>query len=91
MENQITESFLQEIAGDVEKLLLDDRESIAFAYKKVGTGLKLSIGVTLDPTAEGIAVNYSISYDLEPKPEPPEKHNVKYRRVINEAQGRMEL
>ena len=91
MSNEITESFLQAVAGDIEKLLLEDRDNIHFAYMKIQTGLKLSLGITLDPTADGISVSYDLGYDLEPKPEPPEKHKIKYRRVINEGQAAMEF
>jgi len=58
--DKITESFLQALAGDIEKLLLEDREAIGFAYEKINTGMKLSLGITLDPTADGIAVSYRI-------------------------------
>lgn len=88
---EITESLLQAIAGDIEKLLIEDRESIAFAYKKMQSGIKLSMGITLDPSAEGIVVNYNLAFDLEPKPEPPEKHKVTLKRVINEGQAALEF
>jgi len=54
---EITESLLQAIAGDIEKLLIEDRESIAFAYKKLQNGIKLSMCITLDPSADWIVVN----------------------------------
>lgn len=83
---EITESILQAVAGDIEKLLLEDRENIAFAYKRMPDGIKLSMGITLDPSSNGIVVNYDFGFDLEPKPEPPEKHKVKFKRTINETQ-----
>jgi len=88
---EITESFLQAVAGDVEKLLLEDRENIAFAYKRIPDGIKLSMAITLDPSSNGIVVNYDLGFDLEPKPEPPEKHKVKFKRTINEGQAAMEF
>jgi len=91
MEDKITEAFLQAISGDIEKLLLEDRENISFAYEKIQTGLKLSLGITLDPVANGIIVNYSFGFDLEPKPEPPEKHTVKYKHTYSEGQMAMEF
>jgi hypothetical protein len=88
---EITESFLQAVAGDIEKLLLEDRENIDFAYKKIRTGLKLSLGITLDPVADGIIVNYNFGFDLEPKPEPPEKHSIKFKHTYSEGQMAMEF
>jgi hypothetical protein len=88
---EITEAFLGVVAGDIEKLLQENREAIVYAYQKIQTGMKLSIGIALDPTADGICVNYAIGFDLCPKPDPPEKHRVKYKHTINEAQGSMDL
>ncbi|MFA5323167.1 MAG: hypothetical protein WC373_10895 [Smithella sp.] len=88
---QITESFLQVVAADIEKLLLEDQGNIAFAYQKIPDGIKLSIGINLDPSSQGIVVNYDFGFDLEPKPEPPEKHKVKMKHTINEAQSSMEF
>ena len=87
----ITESFLQAVAGDVEKLLLEDRENIDFAYRKIRTGMKVSLGITLDPTADGISVSYQIGFDLEPKPQPPEKHVVKYTHTYSDGQMAMDF
>jgi hypothetical protein len=86
---EITGTFLQVIAGDIEKLLLDDQEKIAFAYRKIPDGIKLSIGINLDPSSQGIVVNYDLGFDLEPKPEPPEKHKTKFKHTINEQQTDM--
>jgi hypothetical protein len=87
----ITESFLQIIAGDIEKLLIENQETIAWAYKKIPDGIKLSMGITLDPSSNGIVVSYDFGFDLEPKPEPPEKHKVKFKHVINEMQADLGL
>ena len=85
--NNITESFLMVVAGDIEKLLLESRGPISFAYDKIQTGMKVTLGITFDPTAGGISVSYDLGHDLEPKPAAPEKHKVKMCHVINEAQG----
>ena len=91
MEHKITELFLQVVAGDIEKLLLENQASIAFAYEKIQTGMKVSLAVTLDPTSGGISVSYDLSHDLEPKQEAPEKHKVKFRHIIDEGQTAMEF
>lgn len=92
MEQQsITESFLQAVAGDIEHLLIEDRENIAFAYKKIPDGIKISMTISFDPTSSGIVVNYDFGYDLEPRPDPREKHKVKFRRTIDEGQAAMEF
>jgi len=83
---EITESLLQIVAGDIEGLLLENRESMTFAFQKVGNGFKISIGINLDSNGDGTIVNYDMGFDLEPKPEPPEKHKVKYKHTINESQ-----
>jgi hypothetical protein len=88
---EITESVSQIIAGELEKLLLEEHEGIAFAYQKIPDGIKLSIGVNLDPTSQGIAVNYQPSYPLEPAPEPASKQTVKKKSIINEGQASMEF
>lgn len=91
MGQEITQAFLQVVAADIEKLLLEDEENINFAYRKIPDGIKLSIGINLDPSSQGIVVNYDFSFDLEPKPEPPEKHKVKFKHTINEEQSAMEF
>jgi len=91
MADEITESFLQEIAGDIEKLLVEDQETIAWAFKKITAGFKINIGVVLDQSGDAIALNYSLSFDLEPKQEPIEKHKVTLKRVIDQAQASMEF
>jgi hypothetical protein len=84
--NEITESFLQVVAGDIEKLLLENQEILAFSYKKIPDGIKVSMGISFDPSSNGIVVNYDMSFDLEQKPEPPGKHKVKFKHIINEFQ-----
>jgi hypothetical protein len=91
MEHNITTSFLQVVAGDIEKLLLENQEQIAFAYLKIPDGIKLSMGISFDPSSQGIVVSYDLSFDLEAKPEPPEKHKVKFKHTIDELQSSMEF
>jgi len=89
--HEITEAFLGTVAGDLEKLLVENRETIDFAYQKIETGMKISIGITLDHAAKGISVSYDLGFDLEPKPEPPEKHKVKYKHVIDDGTVAMDF
>lgn len=88
---KITELLLQQISGDLERLLVEDRENINFAYKKQNGTLKMGIGITFDQGADGIVVEFAAAYDLEPKPEPPEKHKLKYKHTYNEGQMAMEF
>ncbi len=81
--NEITNEILQKIAGSIETLLIEQREGISFAYKKIPDGIKVSIGLNLDPTSQGIEVNYTLSYPLQPTPEPAEKCTVKKKEIIN--------
>lgn len=48
---QITNEVLQQIAGDVEALLIENQKGIDFAYVKIPDGIKISIGVELTPTS----------------------------------------
>jgi hypothetical protein len=88
---EISELLLQQIAGDLERLLCEDRENINFAYGKQTGALKMGIGITFDQGTDGIVVEYAIAYDLEPKPVPPEKHKIKYKHVYTEGQMAMEF
>lgn len=88
---EITEDFLMVIAGDLEKLLIENHEQIAWAYKKIPDGIKLSFSISLDPSSQGIVVNYDMSFNLEPPPDPPEKHKVKYKHTIDPLQASMEF
>ncbi len=91
MADEITESFLQAVAGDIEKLLIEDRGNIQYAFNHIHDGIKVNIGINMDYAKEGIVVNYSLSFDLEPKPEPIEKHKVTLKRIINQAQSSMDF
>jgi len=84
--NKITPELLQVVAGDIEKLLLESEEQIAFSYRKITDGIKLSLGINLDPSSQGIVVNYNLSFDLEPKPDAPEKHKVSLKHIVNTNQ-----
>jgi hypothetical protein len=81
--SQITNEFLQHVAGTIEALLLEEQEGIDFAYRKIGTGIKVSIGLNFDPSADGIVVSYDLNYAIEPRPEPPEKRTIKKKETID--------
>ena len=85
----INESVLQIISGEIEKLLIEEQEGIAFAYKKIPDGIKISIGVNLDPTSNGVEVNYTVNYPLEASPDPVKKQTIKKKQIINEGQSRL--
>lgn len=84
----ITQDILSEIAADIEKMLIEERQQIEWAFNHVPDGFKLSIGVNLEhtipPTAE-----YNISYPLEPARDPIQKQKVTLKKVI--GQGEMDL
>jgi len=54
-------------------------------------GIKVSIGVELDQTTDGVAVNYTVTYPLEPKPETRHKQKVQKAAMINFCQGELLL
>jgi len=83
---EITEDVLCSIAGMIEKLLLEQRDGIAFAYQKIPDGIKLSIGVNIDTNSQGLNIDYSLSYPLEPKPEAQLKEKVTKKQIINDGQ-----
>ncbi|OQB49148.1 MAG: hypothetical protein BWX99_03013 [Deltaproteobacteria bacterium ADurb.Bin151] len=64
MEHKITEDLLQIVAGDIEKLLLENAEQIAFAYQNIPDVIKVSLGISLDPSSQGVVVNYDLSFVL---------------------------
>jgi len=88
LKKHLTTEVLQEIAGDIEKMLLEEQQNIEWAFGKVQDGFKLSISVniehTIPPTAE-----YNISYPLEPAREPIQKQKVTLKKVI--GQGELEV
>ena len=83
---EVTEGVLQRIAGKIEALLLEEEEGIAKSYQRIYDGIKISIGVELDRSADGLVVNYSMNYPLEAKPEAQVKQTVKAKEIINENQ-----
>jgi len=87
MKNHITEELLQVVAGDIEKLLLESQQNINFSFTKIPDGIKLSLGINLDPSSSGIVVSYNLSFDLEPKPDAPEKYKTSYKHTIDTAQA----
>jgi hypothetical protein len=80
---EVTDATLTTIAGTIERLLIEEREGIAYASKNMGEeGFKLTIGVKLDRTTDGFVVNYRIGYPLEPRPEPVTRQKVEKRETI---------
>ncbi|HPV30981.1 MAG TPA: hypothetical protein PLT30_16060 [Deltaproteobacteria bacterium] len=83
--NRISSDILQEIAADIEKLLIEKQEQIEWAFKRVPDGFKISIGINLDHTVPPTA-EYSVSFPLEPARDPVQKETVKLRKVIGQAE-----
>jgi hypothetical protein len=80
----ITDEVLQEISGDIEKLLLENREMISASFKVMGVaGMRLTIGVDMDPKDSGVVLNYSVSWPTSPKPAAQLKETVKLKKTIN--------
>jgi hypothetical protein len=90
MFGNITNGVLQIVLDNLGKLLREQQPSINQVYRKMGAdGLKLTMTVDLTPSGNGIVTEESLSYPLEPKPEPPLKQTVKNRHTINEDQVEM--
>ena len=53
MNKRIDADFLQIVAGDIERLLLESQPNINFSFNKIPDGIKLSLGINLDPTSAG--------------------------------------
>lgn len=84
---KITEEVLQVIAGDIEDLLLEQREGIAWAFEKMKMdGMTVTVSVALDDAGESVSAELSVSYPLEPKQEPRQKQKVTKKRVIDLSQ-----
>lgn len=84
---KITEEVLQVIAGDIEDLLLEQREGIAWAFAKMkADGMTVTVSVALDDAGESVSAELSVSYPLEPKQEPRQKQKVTKKRVIDLSQ-----
>ena len=89
---EITELYLDMIAGDIKALLMEQREGIAYTFARIPDGLKISIGVTIDQIGDSVnVVDYALSYDLQPKPEPSKRARVKSQRVISRDQVELAL
>ena len=84
--SQITDEVIQQIAGDLEKLLLESREKIAWAYQKIPDGFKVTVGLHMEETEKGISLDYTVSFPLESPREPITKETVKWRRFLNPDQ-----
>jgi hypothetical protein len=86
MDQIIKADFLQHVAGILEGLLLESQEGIDNAYRTIEGGVKVSIGIMLEPSSKGVCVNYSLSYPLQPAPEPALKETVKKKETIDPGQ-----
>jgi hypothetical protein len=86
LKQAIDSDFLQIVAGDIEKLLLESQQNINFSFNKIPDGIKLSLGINLDQSSAGIVASYTLSFDLEPKPDAPEKYKTNYKHTINTLQ-----
>jgi hypothetical protein len=84
--HDISNETLQKIAGTIEALLIEQQEGIAFAYKRIPDGIKVSIGVNLDPISTGVCVSYTVSYPLQAAPVPAEKCTVKKQEMIGDSE-----
>ena len=85
-EPKITDEIMQMIAGDIEDILLEQREAIAWAFSKIPDGIPLSISVALESAGDSVAYDCTVNYPLEPKQEPRQKQKVSKRRVIDMSQ-----
>ena len=85
---KITDEVIQMIAGDIEDLLLEQREGIAWAFDKMKQdGMTVTVSVVLDAAGgESVSAELSVSYPLEPKQEPRQKQKVTKKRVIDLSQ-----
>lgn len=83
---KITEEIIQVIAGDIEDLLLEQREGIAYAFGKIREGFVVTVGIALDEAGESVSTELSVAYPLEPKQEPRQKQKVTKKRVIDLSQ-----
>ena len=81
----ISREILQEMAGDIEKLLLEKQEQIEWAFKRVPDGFKISIGVNIEHTVPP-TVEYSVSFPLEPAHEPIQKDKSTLKKVIGQTE-----
>ena len=54
---EITNEVLQIVSGEIEKLLIEQREGIGFAYNKLPDGVKVAITVNLCPLIDQISVD----------------------------------
>jgi hypothetical protein len=86
--DKITIAALQEMAGHIERLLIEKQGGIDFAFNKIPDDLRINISIDVEHTIPP-TVNYSVSYPLEPKPEPVTKDKITLKKVI--GQGDMGL
>jgi hypothetical protein len=81
---EITGEVLQVVAGEIEKLLIEQRDGINYAYVKLNE-CKVSLTIDFLPLIDQISVDYQLSYSLEPKPEPRTKQTVKRHSTIGDV------
>jgi hypothetical protein len=82
--DRITRDILQEMAGDLEKLLLENQEKIEWAFKRVPE-FKISVTMNIEHTVPP-TVEYAMSFALEPAHEPIQKEKVTLKKVIGQAE-----
>ena len=88
---EINDDFLQIIAGDVEKLLMESKDSIGASYLKMGE-VKVTLAITMSAAGDGvIVVNYDLGHDLEPKPDPSPRIKVKFKRRVSDDQPLLDI
>ncbi len=83
--DRITAEMLQEIAGTIKDLLIEDRENIEWAFQRVPDGFKISITMNIEHTVPP-TVEYNVSFALEPAREPVQKHKITLKKVIGQTE-----
>lgn len=82
LEEKMEESLLK-ISGDIEALLLEQREGIIYALKKISKGVKMTIGIDFDhPNPNTLICTFKGNYPLEPKPDAQIKRTFEKKVVI---------
>ena len=83
--DHLSKQMLQEMAGDIEKLLLEKQKAIEWAFRRVPYGFKISIGLNIEHTVPP-TVEYSVSFPLEPAHEPIQKEKTTLKKVIGQTE-----
>lgn len=82
---RISNATLQEMAGDIEKLLIEKREQLEWAFGQVRKDFKISIGVSIAHTVP-VTAEYTVSFPLEAARDPQLKEKVTLKKVIGQAE-----